>query len=120
MQKPLTHKNSNPKVAQPKPPIEQARDIIRKNPVLIWYSKNYDGFDLPCIVEAVLNYGSWDEFKELINAVGIEEVAKVFYQHANRPRCNYKPEIKKFFMEVFSRNAPGNFVGQAIAINTLN
>jgi len=120
MQKPLTHKNSNPKVAQPKPPIEKARDIIRKNPVLIWYSKNYDGFDLPCIVEAVLNYGSWDEFKELINAVGIEEVAKVFYQHANRPRCNYKPEIKKFFTEVFAKNAPGNFVGQTIAINTLN
>ena len=115
MQKPTANKNSNLKDSTTKAPLEKARDIIRKNPVLIWYSKNYDGFDLPCIVEAVLNYGSWDEFKELINAVGIEEVAKVFYQHANRPRCNYKPEIKKFFVEVFSRNAPGNFVGQTIA-----
>ena len=106
MQKPLTHKNPNPKVAQPKSPIEQARDIIRKNPVLIWYSKNYDGFDLPCIVEAVLNYGSWDEFKELIGAVGIEEVAKIFYQHANRPRCNYKDLSKIYFDKVFATNVP--------------
>lgn len=89
-----------------KSPIEKARDIIRKNPSLIWYSKNYDGFELSSIVEAVLNYGDWDQFKELISAVGINEVAKTFYAHAFGTRCNYRSDIKKFYTEVFKRNAP--------------
>ncbi len=82
---------------QTKSPIELARDIIRKKPQLIWYSKNYDGFELSSIVEAVLNYGDWDDFKELIGAIGIEEVAKTFYEHAFRPRCNCKKEVLEFF-----------------------
>lgn len=90
-------------------PIEKARDIIRKNPSLIWYVKDIDGLDLASITEHVLNYGDWDQFKELISAVGINEVAKTFYEHAFRPRCNYRPEIKSFFTEVFKRNASGNF-----------
>lgn len=112
-------KSTASKTPKEKPSIEKARDIIRKNPTLIWYSKNYDNFDLPCIVEAVLNYGDWDEFKELVDAIGLEEVAEVFYQHVNRPRCNYKPEIKKFFTEVFARNAPRNSNEQTKTTNTI-
>lgn len=76
---------------------------------MIWYVKNIDGLDLTSITEHVLNYGDWDQFKELIDAVGINEVAKTFYEHAFRPRCNYRPDIKRFYTEVFKKNAPGNF-----------
>jgi len=89
-----------------KSPIEKARDIIRKNPSLIWYSKNYDGFSLASIVESILNYGTWDEFKELINAVGLEEIAKTFYEYAFRPRCNYKKMSKIYFDKLFKANVP--------------
>lgn len=94
------------KTSQSKLPIEKARDIIRKKPYLIWYSKNYDGFELSNIVEAVLNYGDWDDFKELIDAVGIKEVAKTFYEHAYRPRCNYKSLSKNYFDKFFKTNVP--------------
>jgi len=91
--------------------MEKARDIIRKNPSLIWYVKSVDNLDLASITEHVLNYGDWDQFKELINAVGINEVAKTFYEHAFRPRCNYKEMSKIFFDRVFKKNVPGYING---------
>ena len=84
------------------------RDIIRNNPGLIWYSKNYDGFDEESVVEAVLNYGNWDEFIELKKTLGTEKLAEIFRVNAFRERTNYRDDVRQYFTLYFDKHAPRN------------
>lgn len=81
------------------------RDIIRKKPHLIWYTKDYDALDEEAVVEAVLNYGNWDDVQELIQIMGIKKVMAVFEAQISRPRYNYFPEIKDYFHRYFQKYA---------------
>lgn len=81
-------------------------EFIKQKPHLIWYTKNYDGLSKEAIVEAVLNYGDFDDVKKIIEILGIKEVAAIFREQAARPRCNYRPEIKNYFQLYFTKYAP--------------
>ena len=81
------------------------RDIIRHKPYLIWYTKNYDALGEESVVEAVLNYGDWDDVQELIKSMGIKKVAEVFKTQAFRVRTNYRPEIRNYFNLYFNKYA---------------
>jgi len=79
--------------------------FIKKSPYLIWYTKNHDNLSADSIVEAVLNYGSFDDFKEIIKILGIKKTAAIFKRGANQKRCNYRPEIKNYFQLYFNKYA---------------
>lgn len=79
--------------------------FIKKRPYLIWYTKNYDSLSKESIVEAVLNYGNWEDVQGLIKIMGIKAVASVFRAQSNRPRSNYRPDIKHYFTLYFKRHA---------------
>lgn len=85
--------------------IQEAREIIRQKPHLIWYSKNYDGFSEEVIVEAVLNYGDWEDVQAVIKALGIGRVAEIFETCAFRQRTNYRPEVQDYFHRYFQKHA---------------
>jgi hypothetical protein len=84
----------------------KAQDIIKQKPYLIWYTKDYDGLSDAAVVEAVLNYGDFDDVQKLIEILGIRKVAKIFRKQAKLPRCNYRPEIKNYFQLYFNKYAP--------------
>ena len=50
--------------------LNKARNIIRHNPGLIWYTDSYDHLSAKAIAEAILNYGSWENFQELRTLLG--------------------------------------------------
>src|SRR3989344_6439977 len=83
------------------------RDIIRHKPYHIWYTKNYDGLGEESVVEAVLNYGDWDDLKQLCTILGIKRVAEIFWIHIQGTRCNYKPEVVNFFQIYFRQYVEG-------------
>ena len=63
------------------------------------------------LVETILNYGTLDDVRELINLLGLKQVAAIFYKTTvNRTRHNYFPEVANFFNLYFKRHAPGNTV----------
>ena len=80
-------------------------DFIKKRPCLVWYTKNYDGLSEEAIVEAVLNYGDWDDVQEMIKILGIKKVKKVFLKESQKTRCNYLPDIKNYFNLYFNKYA---------------
>lgn len=90
---------------QNKSKIEQARDIIRKNPHLIWYSKNYDGFSERTIFEHVLNYGDWDNVQELVRIYGFKECLKILKELTSGKRQNLYPQVNHYFNLYFSNYA---------------
>lgn len=81
-------------------------DFIKKRKHLIWYVKDYDKLSADSIVEAVLNYGDWDDVQTLIKIMGIKKVAKIFQVKAKPDkwgRTNYRPEIKNYFQLYFNK-----------------
>ncbi len=80
-------------------------DFVRKRKHLFWSTKNYDGLSNAAIVEAVLNYGDMNDVRELIYLLGMQEVAKIFYENTNRMRINYDQKIINYFSLFFKKYA---------------
>ncbi|MEK7622091.1 MAG: hypothetical protein AAB415_02835 [Patescibacteria group bacterium] len=80
-------------------------DFVRERKYLFWSTKNYDGLSNGAVVEGVLNYGDMNDVRELISLLGMQEVAKIFRENINRPRINYRPEVKNYFQLYFQKYA---------------
>jgi len=83
-------------------------DFIKKRKHLIWYVKDYDKLSAESVVEAVLNYGNWDDVQTLIKIMGIKKVAKIF-REKSKPgkwgRTNYRSEARNYFQLYFNKYA---------------
>ena len=83
-------------------------DFIRKKKYLVWWVKNYSRLNTEAIVEATLNYGDWDDVRELIKILGIRKVAAIFRKESKASkmgRQNYRPEVKNYFTLYFNKYA---------------
>ena len=88
---------------------KELQHFIAARPHLIWYSKDYARMGEESIVEAVLNYGNWDDVQELIRLLGMQRVAEIFYHDINispRRRGNYHPKTLHYFSDYFKRHTP--------------
>ena len=74
---------------------------------LFWYTPEQCKRDVSdeSLVEATLNYGSLDDFRELMRILTPKRLAKVFFSASGRQVGNYYPEIRHFFSLVLKRYA---------------
>lgn len=79
--------------------------FIKKRPYLIWYTRNYEGLSPESIVEAVLNYGDWEDVQTLIKIIGIKKTARIFRKQIRGWRTNYYPQIQHYFKLYFNKYA---------------
>ena len=79
--------------------------FIKKRKYLVWYVKDPGKLNNEAIVEAVLNYGDWDDVQEMIKILGIEKVKKVFLKESQKMRCNYHSKTKNYFNLYFNKYA---------------
>jgi hypothetical protein len=80
-------------------------EFIKKRSHLIWYTKEYDKLSKEAIVEAVLNYGDWDDVQQLIKIIGIKKVAEIFRKQTGGFRTNYRLEVSNYFRLYFNKHA---------------
>jgi hypothetical protein len=80
-------------------------EFIKKRPYLIWHTKNFDNLSQEAIVEAVLNYGDFNDVKKMISILGMRKTAAIFRKKSKQKRCNYRPEIKNYFQLYFKKYA---------------
>jgi len=80
-------------------------EFIKQRPYLIWYTKNYDNLTAESVVEATLNYGDFDDIKEMIKILGIKKTATIFRKEAKQKRTNLRPEIIHYFNLYFAKYA---------------
>lgn len=78
-------------------------DFIKNRPYLFWHTKNFNHLSEAAIVEAVLNYGDWNDTQTLIKILGYKKTARIFAKQARQKRCNYIPAIKNYFQLYFDR-----------------
>ncbi len=72
---------------------------------MVWYVKEPENLSQEAIVEAVLNYGDFDDVKKIFSILGIKKVAEIFTKQIGRKRINYRPEIKNYFQLYFKKYA---------------
>ncbi len=88
----------------------EIKTYIRENSNLFWYipENKKEDISLELLVETILNYGDIKTIKRLFTILGINEVAKIFYNAKGRKKLNYYPEIHNFFTLYFKRYAQKN------------
>jgi hypothetical protein len=84
---------------------EDLKDFIEKRKTLVWYVKDPRGLSEEAIVEAVLNYGNWEDVQELFRIMGIQEVADIFRKQILMPRRrgNYYADVVNYFTLYFNK-----------------
>ena len=82
-------------------------DFIVARKHLVWYVKDHRALSEESIVEAVLNYGNWNDVQEMIRIMGIESVARIFRKQMviRRQRGNYYPDVANYFNLYFNKYA---------------
>ena len=81
------------------------QQFIKKRKYLVWYVKNHEKLDNEAIVEAVLNYGNWDDAQKMIKILGIKKTAAAFRKKSGQKRCNYHLKTKNYFNLYFNKYA---------------
>jgi hypothetical protein len=87
---------------------KELKQFIKQHSPLWWWvpEDQKENLSLNSVVEALLNYGSVQDIKELFGIVGIKKVAEIFDEAIrDRQRSNYSPAIQNFFKLYFERHA---------------
>ena len=82
------------------------KNFIKKRRDLVWYVKDQENLSQEAIVEAVLNYGDFDDIKKIISIVGIKKVARIFKKQLGHWRVNYDSKTINYFKLYFKKYAP--------------
>lgn len=82
-------------------------EFIAKHRNLFWYTPDNQLHSISdsLIVEVILNDGTLDDFRELLDTLGAKHVAEVFFAATGRQKANYYPEIYHFFSLVLQKYA---------------
>jgi hypothetical protein len=84
--------------------MEKREEFIEKNKDLFWsiHDSKKKFISDNVLVETILNYGAWEDVRELFNLLGLKQTAEVFYiATENRERKNYFPQVENFFKLYF-------------------
>ncbi|MCD4731303.1 MAG: hypothetical protein K8R74_11920 [Bacteroidales bacterium] len=89
------------------------KKYIHQHSSLFWYIPEDKKEDISneLLVETILNYGDMNAIRQLLSLMGIDEVAKHFYNLINtseRRKGNIHEITIHFFSEFFNRYVPGN------------
>jgi len=78
-------------------------DLVKTKPYLFWDVENLESLSDEAIVEAILSRGDFDDFLKLIELMGMERVAEIFYKQISRKRKNYSKKTENYFRLFFER-----------------
>ncbi len=86
---------------------KELEKFIQKNRFLFWSVSDTQLSSIrpELVVETILTYGNEKSVAELINILGIQNVAQIFFKQISRKRCNYPPRTLYYFSLYFKKYA---------------
>jgi hypothetical protein len=84
---------------------QKVKEILKRKPFLVWYVKDRNSLSPESVLESVLNYGDWQDFLEIKDAIGIEKTKSMFENLKNRKRVNLRPATVNYFSNYFIKYA---------------
>lgn len=79
-------------------------DFIKKRSYLTWHVKSPERLSVASVVEAVLNYGDFNDFKTMTKIIGLKKTAVIFRSQIKNSRHNYRPEVVNYFRLYFQKH----------------
>ena len=91
------------------------KELIKDYSHLFWYTPQdkKENIDEGQLVETILNYGDKKAVRRLIDIMGIDKVANIFYKQissTSRRKNNYHELVSNYFQLYFKRHAKGSSV----------
>jgi len=91
------------------------QELINDNKHLFWYTPENKKVDLgeDQVVETILNYGDEKAIRRLLDIMGVDKVAQIFYKQisaSSRRKNNYHELVFNYFQLYFKRHAQGNTI----------
>ncbi len=83
----------------------ELKEIIQKKPYLFWFVKEPENLSTEAVVEAILNFGDWEDVQNLLKILGTKETAEIFQNKLKKSRNNFRPEIENYFKMYFQKYA---------------
>ncbi len=88
----------------------EIREFIKEHKHLFWYisEEKKEEISRELLVETILNYGTLEDFKQLVSLLGINTVHNLFkssVEKSERRKGNYHELTLNFFSLVFKRYA---------------
>jgi len=83
------------------------QQFIQKKPYLVWYVQNPEKLSDEAVVEAVINYGDFDDVKKIIKILGMKKTAQIFNKKNSQKRNNFHPAVANYFKLFFKKYASG-------------
>jgi hypothetical protein len=79
--------------------------FAKKRPYLFWSTNNYKNLSPAVVLENTLNFGDFDDVKEVVKLIGLKKSAAIFKKQISGKRINYRPEIANYFKLYFKKYA---------------
>lgn len=79
--------------------------FAKKRPYLFWSTNDYKNLSPAVVLENTLNYGNFDDVKEVFKLIGLKKSAAIFKKQISGKRINYRPEIANYFKLYFKKYA---------------
>jgi hypothetical protein len=86
---------------------QEVKDYIRERASMFWYSPEdkTETVTDELLVETILNYGSMDDVRQLLQVVDTKWVSEIFRGMTGRKKMNYFPEVWNYFDLYFGKYA---------------
>ena len=92
-----------------KPKLNGAREKFLQNKAFLWWGvKDVKKISDALMLEGVLNYGDWDDVKNIFKILGLNKAASIFALQIKKKRNNYRPKTLNYFKLYFEEYAPRN------------
>ncbi|MBN2854071.1 hypothetical protein JXK06_00880 [Patescibacteria group bacterium] len=89
--------------------LNGARDKFLEDKASLWWGvKDVKKISDALMLEGVLNYGDWDDVKNVFKILGLKKAASIFNLQIKKKRNNYRPKTLNYFKLYFEEYAPRN------------
>ncbi len=82
--------------------------LLKDRNDLVWWvpEESKENISDEMTLEAVLNYGTWQDVQAAINILGWSDSGSIFSSLDSAKRSNLRPEVRHFFKLYFEKHEP--------------
>jgi len=85
--------------------MNKFQQLFSKKPYLAWYVRDKQRLSEESMFEHVLNYGDWEDYLMVEDALGIKKAHSLFQKLKSKKRVNLRPQTVNYFSLYFQKYA---------------
>ena len=82
------------------------QEFAQKHHMYWWWVSDVTKLSESALIEGTLNFGDFEDKKEIIELIGPKKVKKEFHRMVHMPRSNIRPEVADYWQDYLDRHYP--------------